>query len=599
MKSNASPQSLRFYYFIAKFWYFLFVSVKCPDSFAASKLATESQNLGINIPQYRYDKSFDLNSADIREGSLQLERQVSSAGASAISKFDLNEFPADMGSPTSHNRIEKIDEAKYNLDFKRKTPEAVDASLIRQENVKPPCQTIELGMIAGSPMQYSKKAMITTKLPTENKFYVAPKTQVPNFFHPHSYWETFPSTPPTNIFIPHEKIYPDVVHFQPLGLARIPGVKIYNAGAKQKTLAADQQSKIGRHIALQSKENPSKDTLDTIKDLIWVEKKKSGPFDIEPKMTNWSPYNRVLFNFLEINLKYIMPGSLNEFIFKDSFLYIIKTFFWKEENGVFFIKEESLSEETFTRNFNSNNKRNPSWIDFSTIGLRLQSDKSPGELFSFRVVFQRLITYENMSEFFFTENIVQKIMPFFRNLKTRLSKKIFVNFRRKEVLVNIFLKRIWLGMTGFLAYVHLINSIIIESDCKMPLTYEQLVEKQEEAFNFFVELHEDAERLCVEQRVNVAKRFYTQQNFNNMSFEDIRKHSIDQILNSNIYNNHRVWIYVELWLIKCRPNLHKIAAQYSTDGSLITNSKFSGLLNKIGVLFFSGFFKHKQNIQKT
>ncbi|KAI8451872.1 hypothetical protein BY996DRAFT_6564463 [Phakopsora pachyrhizi] len=187
MKSNASPQ----------------------NSFAASKLATESQNLGINIPQYRYDKSFDLNSADIREGSLQLERQVSSAGASAISKFDLNEFPADMGSPTSHNRIEKIDEAKYNLDFKRKTPEAVDASLIRQENVKPPCQTIE-----------------------------------------------------------------------------IPGVKIYNAGAKQKTLAADQQSKIGRHIALQSKENPSKDTLDTIKNLIWVEKKKSGPFDIEPKMTN-------------------------------------------------------------------------------------------------------------------------------------------------------------------------------------------------------------------------------------------------------------------------------------------------------------------------
>ncbi|CAH7685189.1 expressed protein [Phakopsora pachyrhizi] len=252
-----------------------------------------------------------------------------------------------------------------------------------------------------------------------------------------------------------------------------------------------------------------------------------------------------------------------------------------------------------TMNFNSNNKYNPGWIKFSSKNLRTPGERTAGETFSFRTVFNKLITYENLSEFFCTNHINQEIIPFFENLKTRISNKLSVNFKRREISLNIFLKSVWLGMIGFMAYVHLINSIIMPSDCIIPLTYEQLVESQEEAFKFFIKLHDDIEILWVDQRNTSSKRTYSKRTFNQLSFEEIRKHSLKQILNANLYNNQNVWIYLELWLIKFRPNLYKMAAQFSIDGSLVVNSRFSSLLNKIGFLFFSGFLKHKKKIQET
>ncbi|KAI8443200.1 hypothetical protein BY996DRAFT_6428050 [Phakopsora pachyrhizi] len=154
---------------------------------------------------------------------------------------------------------------------------------------------------------------------------------------------------------------------------------------------------------------------------------------------------------------------------------IIKNNFWKKEQEVFAIKEDLLAQTIYGINAYFKNKNNPSWVNFSTKDLRSKGEKSASKLFSFRVVFHQLITYENVSEFFYTNKIKQKMELFFEQLKTRLSEKVTFNKKKDQRSLNNYLKQIWLGMTGFLAYVHLINAIIIPTGCEMPLTYEKLV----------------------------------------------------------------------------------------------------------------------------
>ncbi|KAI8452619.1 hypothetical protein BY996DRAFT_7212596 [Phakopsora pachyrhizi] len=234
--------------------------------------------------------------------------------------------------------------------------------------------------------------------------------------------------------------------------------------------------------------------IETIKTLLSVEIKKSGPFDLEGKRKYSSPYNRDLLDLLEKKLQSVMPKELDEFEFQDGFLITIKENFWSNNLGFF----------------------------------------------------TSFIKFENLSRFFYTDNIRQKSILFFDNLNKSLLKGKEGYGHKRKTPENAILNQIWLGMNGFLALV--------------PLKQEQLVAKQEEAFKFF-------------QRAKKMSETY---------FEEIRDNSMNQLFESKLSRNKVAWIYIELWLIKCRPELQNI-----------NFGKFQSLIDRMCLIFFSGMVKRE------
>ncbi|CAH7685188.1 expressed protein, partial [Phakopsora pachyrhizi] len=329
MKINTSPRLLRWFIILATYLCTLIVWVRCLESFTATRLDTESQNLAFDIPQYRVEESLK-NYAGIVDESLQLKSQGSGAGASKTLTFDLNELPADTGSELSHNQYEKIyvprGETNYNQAFKRKSVESVDIDIMRHKNLISPSKRIELGLSAGSSIPDSKNANNAAALASENEIYMAPARRVPENLHL-SCWANLPSMSLPDILRPREASFSG-------GFPQLINVNIYNKSAMQKTRQMTSKSTNGRQLdpnrAENPKENSTRDILDTIKNIL-SEKKNKGPFDIEPKKTYWSPYNKVLLNFIEGNLLHIMPESFGDYEFSYSFLKDIKTFFWNED----------------------------------------------------------------------------------------------------------------------------------------------------------------------------------------------------------------------------------------------------------------------------
>ncbi|CAH7675065.1 hypothetical protein PPACK8108_LOCUS10029, partial [Phakopsora pachyrhizi] len=266
-------------------------------------------------------------------------------------------------------------------------------------------------------------------------------------------------------------------------------------------------------------------SIESIKTLLSDDIDKSGPFDLEGKREFSSPYNRDLLNN-------------------------IKNTLWKDEKGFFLTTNESVLDILFMEVTDSKVRdKKCSWIKFSAKGLKTHKNRFAHKHFSFKAVFNKFIKYENLSRFFFTDNIRLKSISFFEDLDLRLSRLLKGYAQRRRSSLDSILTQTWNALTGFLAYVHAINAIIVPSGSLKPLSHEQLIAKQEEAFKFF----------CAYSTINAE----------NMSFEQIRDCSINQLLNSRFSRNHVAWIYIELWMFKYRPELQEINYGFTYQQQLI------------------------------
>ncbi|CAH7668305.1 hypothetical protein BY996DRAFT_2878935 [Phakopsora pachyrhizi] len=345
---------------------------------------------------------------------------------------------------------------------------------------------------------------------------------------------------------------------------------------------------------------PGAQRLEIIENLLSAEIKKSGPFDLEGKRIYSSPYNKSLLNILEKNLKSLMPKELDDYEFSDYFIEIIKQNVWKEELGIFAIDEHSIQNLINLLDFENNtNIRRYGWVKYSSKGLKTNTGRVAQKNFSFRIVFNKFITFENLSRFFFTDNICQESITFFKLLDSRLLKLVAGSEKNRRRSVDAILNQIWLGLTGFLAHVHAINAIIAPSKILKPLSNEELVAKQEEAFIFFCDLHKDIEKYSFQPRTRESTRVISTFSTVGLSFEQIRDLSIYQLVNARFSRNHVAWIYIELWLFKYKPELQKINNRSSEESHLTKRSKFISLVNRMCFIFFSGMAKNEKLEQEN
>ncbi|CAH7674849.1 expressed protein [Phakopsora pachyrhizi] len=154
-------------------------------------------------------------------------------------------------------------------------------------------------------------------------------------------------------------------------------------------------------------------------------------------------------------------------------------------------------------------------------------------------------------------------------------------------------------MTSFLAYVHAFNAIISPGNSK-PLSYEELVKHQEDAIEFFFQLHDNVQILCAESKDTKLKHISLQHFTNESDFEEEKQKAMNEILSSNLRSDNAPWLYIELWMIKCRPSLYEIMKHRSNG-----EKKFRSLTNKVFLLLFSGMYSYtklietKQQIRST
>ncbi|KAI8446082.1 hypothetical protein BY996DRAFT_7873454 [Phakopsora pachyrhizi] len=120
--------------------------------------------------------------------------------------------------------------------------------------------------------------------------------------------------------------------------------------------------------------------------------------------------------------------------------------------------------------------------------------------------------------------------------------------------------RIWDVLTGFLAYVHAMSSLI-PTYSSSPLTNSKLIKIQEEALDFYFGLHKDAENYVKNFNERQSTNNFSQESWINLSFENKVQQSLDEILNTTSGKDKKAWLYIELWMIKYRPELYRIATK--------------------------------------
>ncbi|KAI8449224.1 hypothetical protein BY996DRAFT_7503161 [Phakopsora pachyrhizi] len=233
------------------------------------------------------------------------------------------------------------------------------------------------------------------------------------------------------------------------------------------------------------------------------------------------------------------------------------------------------------------------WIKFSSSRRIVPSDPTSARTkFNFRIVFPKFLTYENFAGVFFTEDMRSRIIGEFKDLERRfVMKKEEHKIYKKHV--KRFMDSIWAALTGFLAYVHAINAIIV-SDSVLPLENYKIVEKQEEAFNFFFDLHKDAENFVRCDSERKTHKLKVEEGWKDLSFEVKRNHVLDIIFNSEARLERKAWLCIELWMIKYRPELYNIATNNSTNGILGKYNKFRSFINRVLFPLFSGILKYQK-----
>ncbi|KAI8447189.1 hypothetical protein BY996DRAFT_7732357 [Phakopsora pachyrhizi] len=513
----------------------------------------------VRIPDYHLYNLMDsgLSKDLIKSTESQSNNPKLKINASKGLKFDLNELPENLESEVSDKS-----ERESNINSNKRSLEPFEDS-----------KSLDL---SHSPKRLRTKSSITTERTLKPPYLVtepeADKAPLPVLKGP----QLVINQQNKNIELAKHSLNDSNAGSSNKGAAN-------NSALKRKKTAKKKMENLNAMKSLE----PRPFLIETIKTLLSVEIKKSGPFDLEGKRKYSSPYNRDLLDLLEKKLQSVMPKELDEFEFQDGFLITIKENFWSNNLGMFFTSEKLIPGIFLRVDFDSQTKkRRCSWIRFSAKGLKNNKKKIPAKYFSFTEVFTSFIKFENLSRFFYTDNIRQKSILFFDNLNKSLLKGKEGYGHKRKTPENAILNQIWLGMNGFLAYVHAINAIILPSESLVPLKQEQLVAKQEEAFKFFCDLHKDFEKFCSKQRAKKCPRRSFTIKTENLSFEEIRDNSMNQLFESKLSRNKVAWIYIELWLIKCRPELQNINFGFLRKQNIIKR-------NRMCLIFFSGMVKRE------
>ncbi|CAH7666818.1 hypothetical protein BY996DRAFT_6415155 [Phakopsora pachyrhizi] len=311
-------------------------------------------------------------------------------------------------------------------------------------------------------------------------------------------------------------------------------------------------------------------------------------YDSKEEKTYQSPYNRNLLNFLKKNLNQIMPEELENFQFTSDFLEGIERFYWNNELNTFVLVEETIPMVMFFCDSWSHKKKGSTWVKYSSKGLETRHLQDAPASFKFKSVFTNVYRLEKLGDSFYNEKMRLKSVDYLRELEGTLS-MIKRDMNKSMNRYSHIIDRIFSSLPGYLVLVHGINEIIRPRS----LMHKRPVSQQEQALDFFIELHSelaDSYRISQQGKVNVVM---SDVRWANLKFNERKRHLAYKIVNSNhIYGDHLAWVYVELWLITHRLNFYKCTdlATAEKDKKI---SKFKSSLNKLLFLLFSGIVKLK------
>ncbi|KAI8443786.1 hypothetical protein BY996DRAFT_6426939 [Phakopsora pachyrhizi] len=614
----------------------LFIQTRCSYS-PTKELISEFKN-ELNFPNCHSDMSSKMNKAVDKSAETQFNSKKLNNGASKILNFDLNELPLDLESEMSSSEAGTIsqfgDEREFNQGSNKRLlepfsdPTSLEKPQLFSKRFKAECSsTPEIArnqaQLVTEP-EANNEPLLVFKRPQLKIAQKDKNLQISKPLIKNSGTELFIKASHYDLDLQRKKSAPNLKGFrnksgvkQNYNLMNVgigeeskgkeknifkeEGVslqnKVANFDEKNDLMVAQLSSTISLNNRLNSMISLEPKLLSTasIRNILSVEIKDSGPFDLEAKRYYCSPYNRDLLDLLEKNFSKIIPKELDVFEFNEDFLKIIKESLWRDELGIFLINDESVIKTIRRVDYDSRtNKKRPSWIKFSVKGLQSNKKVLARKYFTFRDVFNRFMNFENLSRFFFTNKIRQDSIAFFHEMNSSLLAGTKHYGKTRTRSIDAILTQIWQSMTGFLAYVHAINAIIAPSKSLEPLSQEKLVKKQEEAFKFFCDLHKDIIKYCCKQRSRKSSRTYSTFKTGNLSFEQIKDRSMNQIFNSRLSSHHEVWVYLELWLFKYRPELQEANCRYSQEKHLIKGSKFKSFINRICFMFFSAMVKNER-----
>ncbi|KAI8444869.1 hypothetical protein BY996DRAFT_8694325 [Phakopsora pachyrhizi] len=512
-------------------------------------------------------------------------------GSSNVQKFNLNELPRELDLVVSHDDFENLSKIGSDGDYGL-------TSKGRREELEPfrtiPSSSMELNFDTSSHQTSFGnfgKTQVNVGFGNEKDFhYVSKKQRIENI-HQSNERKRLAILQSSSInsiqgsFVEGKEKSIQGIRFNRnyITISSSQENKSDRSSGESSELKAYQSAKIeGKDkITLTKKKRVILNASEFIKKHMSAEIIHPGPFDIEGAKTHRSPYNRELLHFIENNLDGILPEVLSDYRITGDFLANIKSFFWNEEEGIFMASEESFESAIKGMESLAQSAGGIVWIEYSETGMEKSKKATASAKFAFRTVFAKYYKYENFSRFLFTKGMRQKGKIFFEQLEERLltsSKRLQIT----KANINTILRQVWNRMTSFMAYVHAINAII-SPDPLEPLTHEQLIQRQEEALEFFIELHKDFENLYKKTWLDNRKRILPSLTEKELEVEEKKQEAISVIFNSLPHNDVAVWLYIELYLIKRRTSLFSMSKKAS-----VNETKFKSLLNRIVLLLFAG-----------
>ncbi|CAH7671232.1 hypothetical protein BY996DRAFT_1206699 [Phakopsora pachyrhizi] len=578
------------------------------DSLKPSSLASKSCDFSLISPQH---KGGELMHTSLYEGAHEIQRSQSStqelvAGASKFRNFDLNEFPMEMEVEANHDQKEKISRLGSERNYswrgtsKRQKLDPIENTL---NLVTLPSSSISHSVDFSSPYVNSKKTHVNVDFENEFNYHHVYKNQQTDIVNQNNECKDLAILKSSMInsesrfsgqskqgstkgnscnenYIAIKSNKENKSDKLNSGISVLVANKSSASEEKYKSnLKKEPKSKVRPYFILNAPE--------FIKNILSNEIKNHGPFYIEGVKDYCSPYNRDLLNFIEDNFENILPEVLSDFKITKKFLAKIKFLFWNENEGIFFVPEKSINLVIKTMEDFSQSAGVGKWVKYSEKSSKYHTKASSAVCFAFDMVFINYYTYENFSRFFFTKSMRQSGVIFFELLEQRLLNSS-TRLRITKTKINAILRQVWNRMTSFMAYVHAINAIISPGLLE-PLTHEQLVQRQEEAFEFFIELHQDFEKLYKKSTEKRGKINLYNITFDGPSFEEIRQQVMGEILNNYTSRDIAVWLYIELYMIKFRPKLFYIAKKIPGN-----EKKFKSILNRMFLIFFSGMDKNEK-----
>ncbi|CAH7670026.1 hypothetical protein BY996DRAFT_3436819 [Phakopsora pachyrhizi] len=553
------------------------------DFFKASSSTCGSHMIDLNDP---IPQPSNLINPSLSEGVLEtllskrLKNQESNTGPLRIANFDLNEIPEDTGSEVNHNHEEHRSELESERHYGQTSKsQMIDPAHRTLSPVDTKFSSAVIGYVSTKPTSDHDQRINESKFVRDVTDSYS-KNQVPKN-QPKRRYDQKDKNQNSFKILKEKDTNSSKKILTKYGAQSRKRKKSDGSGEQYLFSEIKRKNMMMLSSAEKLKHKIYKNLnayyLKSFKSLLMAKVKNTGPFDIQGENTYRSPYNRSLLGFIENNLENILPRELNKYKINNDFLKMIKKFFWNEEEGLFFLSEESFKEAVISLDSRSHSACSQRWIISSNSG----SSKSK---FSFSNVFAKFLTYDKLSRFFLNDEMRQIGYAKFAELNSKLQELTKGDIHIRRGVHAKIMRQTWNRMTSFLAYVHAINAIISPCHSK-PLSYEQLVKHQEGAIDFFFQLHDNVEILCLESSDKKFRNIKLKRLTDKLDIEEEKRMAMKEIFRSHLRSDNASWLYIELWMIKCRPSLYEIM-KHSSGGEI----KFRSLANRVFLIMFSGMY---------